>query len=107
MTLRRVSKTGNRETLIQQDDHGCVTDVYTIQKADKLIDKNRTQRNADRKGSLIGNTQAHLKEVADIPANLYYDLVGKHGTPQQNPTWWKRWLNDYDNRVFRTSEGSV
>ena len=47
--------------------------------------QNRTQRNADRKGSLIGNTQAHLKEVADIPANLYYDLVGKHGTPQQNP----------------------
>ena len=66
---------------------GSVTDIFTIQKADKLIDKNRTQRNADRKGSLIGNTQAHLKEVADIPATLYYDLVGKHGTPQQNPAF--------------------
>jgi len=56
---------------------------------------------------MIGNTQRHMKHVADIPSTLYYDLVGKHGTPKENPRFWKAWLNDYDNRFFRTSEGTI
>lgn len=45
--------------------------------------------------------------VATIPDFLFYDLVRKLGWPKDNPKGWKRWLNDPDNRAFRTRPGRV
>jgi len=56
---------------------------------------------------MIGNTQKHLQKVADIPAPIYYELIEKFGQPRDNPKAWKRWLNDYDNRFFRTTGGTI
>ena len=55
----------------------------------------------------VGNTQRHQQKVAEIPASLYYDLIKKLGEPHQNQKAWRRWLNDSENRFFRSSGGSV
>jgi len=106
MTVKTLSETTDKKTVVRENDAGFVTDIFTIQKVDPLLAANRDLRNADKQ-SMIGNTQRHMKHVADIPSTLYYDLVGKHGTPKENPRFWKAWLNDYDNRFFRTSEGTI
>ena len=107
MAGKIVSQTTDKKTVLDITDNGVIEGVYSIQRADKIIDRNRVERNAHQRGSLIGNTQKHWQKVADIPETLYYDLVAKLGKPADNPTEWKKWLNDYDNRFFRTSEGSV
>jgi hypothetical protein len=56
---------------------------------------------------MVGNTQKHWQHVAEIPATVYLELRAKLGEPKDNPTEWKRWLNDYDNRFFRTGGGNV
>ena len=106
MTTKTLSETTNKKTVVQFDEKGFVTDIFSVHKADKLLQANRDKRNADQQ-PMLGNTQRHMKHVADIPQALYWDLVKKHGTPRDNPRFWKQWLNDYDNRFFRTSEGSV
>jgi hypothetical protein len=35
------------------------------------------------------------------------ELRQRFGDPRDNPKDWKKWLNDYNNRYFRTSGGSV
>ena len=77
------------------------------QNVDALLEKNRNERNAYRANSLIGNTQNHQQKVAEIPTALYHKLIKELGQPKDNPTGWKKWLNEYDNRFFRTSGGSV
>lgn len=43
--------------------------------------------------------------TAKIPLTIYVDLQKKGIT--KDPEQFRRWLNDRDNRVFRTSEGKV
>lgn len=105
MPITTIKETTDKKTVIREDN-GFITDVYSIQKVDKLLKDNRDLRNMD-KTPMIGNTQRHVQHVAEIPENLYYDLVAKHGTPQQNPKFWKTWLNDKDNFAFRTNEVTV
>lgn len=107
MVEKVVSKTAEKKTLLDINELGAIEGVYSVQRADQIVDRNRAERNAFQKNSLVGNTQAHWQKTAEIPENLYYDLVRKFGTPKQNPTEWKKWLNDYDNRFFRTTEGRV
>lgn len=54
-----------------------------------------------------GNSQRHWAHVARIPVSLYYQLVKKLGRPHENRAAWKKWFNDSENRLFRTSEGNV
>jgi hypothetical protein len=56
---------------------------------------------------MIGNTQRHQQKIAEIPSVIYYDLLKKFGQPRDNMKAWKRWLNDPDNRAFRTTGGRV
>ena len=106
MTIKTLKETTNKKTVAQFDDAGFVTDIFSIHKADKILAANRDKRNADQH-SMVGDTQRHMKHVADIPQALYFDLVQKHGAPRDNPRFWKQWLNDYDNRFFRTSGGAI
>jgi len=52
---------------------------------------------------LRGNTQKHFQKIAEVPLPLYHQLWQKFGDPKHNPTDWNRWLNDPDNRHFRTN----
>ena len=59
---------------------------------------------------MIGNTQKHWQHIAEIPSTLFLELTQKFGDPTNNPEAskkWKRWLNDSDNRFFRTGGGSM
>lgn len=46
-----------------------------------------------------------MKKVGTIPMNLYYDLKQKGILDDQKA--FKKWLNDRDNRYFRTFPGVV
>ena len=81
--------------------------VKTEQEVDNILDAAKEEANAWRPNSLIGNTQKHQQKVAEIPAPLYYQLIEKFGQPKQNPKAWRKWLNDRDNRFFRTTGGTV
>lgn len=49
----------------------------------------------------------HAVEIARIPTTLYHELRQKFGPPKHNQEDWRRWLNDPDNRFFRTWHGTV
>ena len=92
-------------SVVKFDDDEFV--VENVQEVSQILESNKSAANEFQKGSLIGNTQRHQRKVADIPEVLYYQLVAKFGHPKDNPTDWKRWLNDYDNRFFRTDGGKI
>jgi len=94
-----------KKTFFHSDVDG--NHVSTEINLDPIIDAAKREANDWRPGSLIGNTQKHKQKVAEIPAPLYYQLIEKFGQPKQNPKAWRKWLNDYDNRFFRTSGGTV
>jgi hypothetical protein len=48
-----------------------------------------------------------MQHVAEIPNVVYAHLVEKFGKPSENPKAWKQWLNDSENRAFRTGGGHV
>ena len=72
-----------------------------------VLAQNEQDRNYYRPGQMIGNTQRHFQKVASIPAEIYFRWTHMFGTPQENPTRWKKLLNDPDNKYMRTSEGRL
>ncbi len=79
----------------------------TQQDTSAIVDAAKAQEIDWRPGQMIGNTQKHQQKVAEIPNVIYYDLLKKFGDPKNNPKAWKAWLNDADNRAFRTTGGSI
>ena len=95
-----------KETWAHFDEDGKMI-FESSQNVDAILSNNRDERNEYRFGSLQGNTQRHQQKVAEIPTALYHQLIQELGQPKDNPKGWKKWLNDYDNRFFRTSGGRV
>jgi len=95
-----------KETWAHFDEDGKII-FESTQNVDALLNQNKSERNDYRADSLIGNTQKHHQKVAEIPTALYHQLIQELGQPKDNPKGWKKWLNDYDNRFFRTSGGKV
>ena len=92
-----------KEIVLHKDADG-----YTVeqkQHVKEVWERNLRARNAYEPNSLIGNTQRHHQQVAEIPNVLYWQLRQKFGSPQQNPKDWFRWLNDPENRAFRSGGG--
>lgn len=58
-----------------------------------------------RYGDLIGHTQRHEQRVAEIPLVVVHDLM-RRGIWRDEKKM-RQWLNDRDNRAFRTSGGRV
>lgn len=81
--------------------------IETIHKVDGIKDMAKEDLANHRPGSMIGNTQKHYQKVAEIPNTIYYDLLQKFGSPQQNQKAWFRWLQDNDNKAFRTTNGRL
>lgn len=85
------------------------TDKVTIEtrqgaqdRYDNLIDQNNALR-AQTSAKTPYRDGAH--HVARIPMVIYEELMRKGLT--RDPKAMKKWLNDPDNRVFRTREGKV
>lgn len=81
--------------------------IETVQNVDGIKDMAKEDLANHRLGSMIGNTQKHYQKVAEIPNTIYYDLLQKFGSPQQNPKAWFRWLQNSDNKSFRTTNGRL
>lgn len=94
-----------KEVFVHKDADG-----YTVeqkQHVKHIIERNKRMRDAWQPNQLIGNTQRHHQQVAEIPNVLYWELRQKFGSPQQNPKDWFKWLNDPENRAFRSGGGRL
>ena len=61
---------------------------YTIEEKQHIksvLEANKIRQNEFRKNSLIGNTQRHWQQVAEIPSLVYMDLMKKFGDPKKDP----------------------
>ena len=79
------------------------TDTATIetrQEVTDLVENNKADFNAAASG-----WKGEMHKVASIPMNVYFDL--KEKGILDDPAALKRWLNDPDNRFFRTKPGRV
>ena len=81
--------------------------ILTEQDTTPIVEGAKAQEKEWRRGDMIGNTQKHQQKIAEIPSVIYYDLLKRFGQPRDNMKAWKRWLNDPDNRAFRTTGGRV
>jgi len=91
---------GARRTQIMHTQSDNEVVIETLQNVDDILDITKQQYN-DSAGERFG-TRA---QVARIPAVVWGDLV-RSGIAF-DPVAFKKWLNDFDNRVWRTRPGRV
>lgn len=75
--------------------------IETDQDMTGIIESNKKQHNATDKHTKHGE----WSKVASIPMTVYYDLKKKGIV--DDPKAFQRWLNDPDNKYFRTRVGKV
>ena len=71
------------------------------QQVDDVLKANAEERH-DHQGARWGDG----RRVASIPLNVYYDKLAE-AQLQGDDNYLNRWLNDPDNRAFRTFEGNL
>ena len=76
--------------------------IETIIDATQIVSDNKDRFNSfDEKANWKGD----MHHVASIPMALFYQL--KAEGKLEDEAYMKRWLNDPDNRAFRTRPGEV
>ncbi|MGA0335996.1 MAG: hypothetical protein ACO3LD_07065 [Luminiphilus sp.] len=95
-----------KEVTMEQASDGS-TIIHQKQRFDDVIKINKHMSGDYSKGQMIGNTQRHIQHVAEIPVVVYNHLLQTLGPPRENPKAWKAWLNDHQNRDFRTGGGTL
>ena len=91
---------GITEYFYYDDDTGECR-IEQVQDASRIIEQNNAQRNLTDRNTRWGE----WSKVASIPMNIWADLNAKGIT--RDKAAFKRWLNDPENRFFRTREGQV
>ena len=77
------------------------TEIRTDYAIDDTLEANKTMRN-----EASSNWAGDWHKVASIPLNVYYDKL--HGAVEQDDmAHVSRFLNDVDNRAYRTKLGKV
>lgn len=69
---------------------------------DQIIKQNADQRNIAGAG-----WKGDYHRIASIPVGLVHEGSLGQAVQEQDDKWLTRWLNDSDNRAFRTKEGTV
>ncbi|AGA64771.1 hypothetical protein B488_07790 [Liberibacter crescens BT-1] len=78
-------------------------DVYRIDTpVDGILEQNKECRNEQ-----FGKKAGEWRRVASIPTGLLRSSHLLQAYNDGNDRWVKRWLNDSDNRAWRSSEGTV
>jgi len=76
--------------------------IETIIDATQIVSDNKDKFNSfDEKANWKGD----MHHVASIPMALFYQMKAEGKLDDQ--AYMKRWLNDPDNRAFRTRPGEV
>ncbi len=83
------------------DDVEDTFSIETVVDVEPLIELNKAQFNAQEKHTRWGDGA----RVASIPLSIYFEL--KRKGILDDPAEMTKWLNDPDNRVFRTRPGRV
>lgn len=86
----------SREHLYIDDSEGKIHREF-VEDVEDVIEENRARYNLDH------GRWGEWAHVAQIPASVYWDLDKKGIT--QDPKAFRRWLDDPDNRYFRTRPG--
>lgn len=92
-------KTG-KQTWRRHEPDGGVT-FRTDMPADETIEENLIARNA-----ASNNWNGDWHRVASVPMNLFFARL-QEAHSEGDERYISRWLNDSDNRAFRTKEGNV
>ena len=95
-----------KEVTLKQNADGSAY-VEQRQEFGDLLKINKQMSHDYNPGSMLGNTQRHVQHVAEIPNVVYNHLLEKFGPMRENPKAWKAWLNDHQNRDFRTGGGTL
>lgn len=90
--------TGTRR-IFYRDPHEKTNTIVATQDVTDIVEENKAQYNAS-----AGWKEA-FNHVASIPIGLYFQLK-KQGIVD-DPARFKRWLNNSDNRAFRTKPGAI
>jgi len=91
--------TGRQVWVIHNDDGS--TTFRTDYPVQPTVDINQAQRNLAQPG-----WKGDYHQIASIPLNVYYDQLAE-ASKQGDEKHLSRWLNDSDNRAWRTKEGRV
>tara|TARA_R110002012_G_scaffold313849_1_gene526022 strand:+ start:5358 stop:5663 length:306 start_codon:yes stop_codon:yes gene_type:complete len=91
-----------RPTYVSDEPDGTIT-VTTVQDAQPIIEEAKADSNAY--GSpLTPGKQRHGMRVATIPFNVFEMWMKEtNGAIQKDPKLLKKYLNDPDNKYFRTT----
>jgi hypothetical protein len=97
--LSRDPVTGVESYFTYHDDRDAFS-IETVQNVDDVLDENKRDYNDAQTG-----WKGDMHKVASIPLSLYWELKMQGIIDDQ--TALKRWLNDPDNKYFRTKPGRV
>lgn len=100
--LSKTYDADSETTVTRAVEDGKTHTVYVANVPQMLLELNRHERDTDPKGVRKGFS---MRRLARVPIALHIDLVRKGiwGDKQRM----KAWLNDPDNRFFRSSGGRV
>lgn len=91
-------KTGRQVWVTEHDGKTTFRTDYPVQPT---IDENTAMRNMANPG-----WAGDYHRVASIPLNVFHDQLAE-ASRQNDDAYISRWLNDSDNRAWRTKEGRV
>ena len=92
-------QTGRQVWKLENGD-GTMT-FRTDYPAQATVDVNTAQRNMARK-----DWAGDYHQIASVPLNVFYDQLAV-AAREGDDKYLSRWLNDSDNRAWRTKEGTV
>lgn len=85
--------------------HDAMTGQMTF-RVDTPVDA-IVEANAEAEKATHGARLPEINRVASVPLQLYHNSGLAEAEREGDEAFVKRWLNDADNRAFRTSRGSV
>ncbi len=88
--------------LFHYDDETGDFTIETIYDAQKLVDENKRLYSAQH-----GSRWGEGKRVAQIPLPVLLELERRGISTDPNSKAFRDWLNDPENRYFRTAPGKV
>ena len=89
--------------LEERDSSGklIATHFRTDYRVDPTIDQNTAQRNLAQSG-----WKGDWHHIGSVPLNIFHDQLAE-ATRQGDDRYLSKWLNDSDNRAWRTKDGTV
>ena len=84
----------------------CQQDGQTIFRVDYPID-GVVRANAEMRAETAGQRHGEWEKIASMPLNLFHSSGYAEASQQGDRKWMKRFLNDPDNRAWRTKDSKV